>query len=60
MKYTSKKGFRVNMPQVARLNKSMYFPVVQKTFLIKKINLQYNPNIPKRNEESVILDIRLV
>lgn len=47
------------MPQIARLNKSINFPVVRKTLLIK-INIQYNPNIPKRNEESVILDIRLV
>lgn len=62
-KYTSKKrfhGIKLYMPRVARLNKSIYFPIVQKTLFLKTINIQYNPNIPKRNEESVILDIRLV
>lgn len=62
-KYTSKKrfdGIKLYMPRVARLNKSIYFPIVRKTLFLKTINIQYNPNIPKRNEESVILDIRLV
>lgn len=61
MKYTSKNGFKIYTTQVAGLKKASICLLCEKLYIPGKLiyNISNNPNIPKRNEESVILDIRL-